>query len=129
MKNKIAILGAGAYGTALGMILASNGFDVDYYDPNKEREKLTDVVLGTSYVVLCTPSNVALRLLPFLPKEVPLIVASKGFLVRDYFDKFMKWMIFSGPGYAEDLKNSKKIKITITDIFILFSSNCSSSMF
>ena len=29
---KIAILGAGAFGTALGGILANKGYDVDYYD-------------------------------------------------------------------------------------------------
>ena len=31
---KIAVLGAGAFGTALGGILADNGYDVDFYDPD-----------------------------------------------------------------------------------------------
>ena len=35
---KIAILGAGAFGTALGGILADNGYDIDYYDPKIEKE-------------------------------------------------------------------------------------------
>ena len=41
---KIAILGAGAFGTALGGILANKGLDIDYYDSKFEREKLSDVL-------------------------------------------------------------------------------------
>ena len=35
---KIAILGAGAFGTALGGILADKGYDIDYYDSRVETE-------------------------------------------------------------------------------------------
>ena len=75
---KIAILGAGAFGTALGGILASNGYDIDYYDSRLEREKLSDTLSGTMAVVLCVPSKVAPYLIPYIPREKPLIVATKG---------------------------------------------------
>ena len=39
----IAILGAGAYGTALGEILIKNGHNVRYYDPKFGRDDFIDV--------------------------------------------------------------------------------------
>ena len=63
---KIVVLGAGEYGTALGGILAGNGFDVDYYDPLKEKEVLKDAVTGAKAMVLVVPSETAVRLLPHL---------------------------------------------------------------
>ena len=55
---KIAILGAGAYGTALGGILAEGGYDIDYYDKEVENERLEDVMDGATHIVLCIPSKV-----------------------------------------------------------------------
>ena len=101
---KIAILGAGAFGTALGGVLAEKGCDVDYYDALLERERLTDTVAGTTAIVLCVPSTTAPHILPHLPKNVPLIVATKGFLTEEIFIEFEDWMVLSGPGYAEDIK-------------------------
>ena len=42
--SKVAVIGAGAYGTALGGILAENGHDIDYYDPEKEKERLSEII-------------------------------------------------------------------------------------
>ena len=72
---KIAILGAGAFGTALGGVLAANGYDIDYYDSKLERERLGDVLKNALAVVLCVPSAVAPYLLPHLPLDKTLIVA------------------------------------------------------
>ena len=49
---KIAILGAGAFGTALGGILAEKAYDIDYYDSRIERERLSDVIADSKFVVL-----------------------------------------------------------------------------
>lgn len=112
---KIAILGAGAFGTALGGILADKGHDVDFYDAKLEREKLAEVVDGAKVIVLAVPSSVAPHLLPYLPTNVPLIIASKGFLDAHYFDDFKDYMVLSGPGYADEIKARKKTKLTATD--------------
>lgn len=112
---KIAILGAGAFGTALGGILASNGYDIDYYDSKVEREKLSEVLLNSKYVVLAIPSSAAPYVLPYIPKEKPLIVATKGFLDGHNFTDFKDVMILSGPGFAEDIKAGKKTLLTATD--------------
>lgn len=112
---KIAILGAGAFGTALGGILAEKGYDIDYYDSKVERERLSDVLAGAKYVILCVPSEAVPYLLPYLPKNLPLIVATKGILSDVAFREFRDWMVLSGPGFADDIKVHKKTMLTTTD--------------
>lgn len=112
---KISILGAGAFGTALGGILAANGCDVDYYDSTLERESLAENLAFADYVVLCVPSKVAPYLLPHLRKDKPLIVATKGILTDNYFTDFADWMVLSGPGFASDIKEKKHTLLTVTD--------------
>lgn len=112
---KIAMLGAGAFGTALGGILAEKGYDIDYYDSKVEREKLSDVLLKAKYVVLCVPSKAAPYLLPYLPKDKSLIVATKGILSDMPFREFRDYMVLSGPGFADDIKAHKKTLLTTTD--------------
>ena len=112
---KIAILGAGAFGTALGGILAEKGNDIDYYDTRMERERLSDVLAGSKYVVLCVPSEAAPYVLPHLSKEQSLIVATKGILSDVPFSEFRDYMVLSGPGFAQDIKDHKKTLLTATD--------------
>ena len=112
---KIAILGAGVFGTALGGVLANNGYDIDYYDPLNEKEKLSKVLDKASFVVLALPSASVPHILNYLPSNLPLIIASKGFLSTDLFDIFDEYMVISGPSFAEDIKNAKPVSFTITD--------------
>lgn len=112
---KIAILGAGAFGTALGGILAGKGHDIDYYDSKLERERLSQALSGARYIVLAVPSSSAPYLLPFLPKSTPLIVATKGFLDDHNFRDFKDYMVLSGPGFAADIKVHKETHLTATD--------------
>lgn len=112
---KIAVLGAGAFGTALGGILADNGYDIDYYDSKLERESLSEVLARAKCVVLCVPSKAVGYLLPHLPKNIPLIVATKGILGGKAFEDFQDWMVLSGPGFAADIKAGKETILTATD--------------
>lgn len=112
---KVAVIGAGTYGTALGGVLAGNGYDIDYYDPKIEREKLKDVVEGAKAVVLVAPSEIVMKLLSHLPKNKFLVVASKGFLTEKPFEAFMDWAVLSGAGFADDIKNSRRVHLTATD--------------
>ena len=112
---KIAILGAGAFGTALGGILADKGYDIDYYDSKLERETLGKVLSDTKVIVLAVPSKAAPHLLPYLPKDKPLVVATKGFLDTHNFEEFRDVMALSGPGFAADIKEGKETHLTATD--------------
>ena len=122
---KIAILGAGAFGTALGGVLANKGYDIDYYDPKLERESLASVLAGAKYIVLCVPSGAVPHLLPHLPKDKPMIVATKGILSAETFADFSDYMVMSGPGFADDIKAAKSTKLTATDkrVVDLFATN------
>lgn len=112
---KIAILGAGAFGTALGGILAEKGYDIDYYDSRNSGDTLASTLADSKAIVLAVPSKAAPYVLPKLPKNVPLIVATKGILSSDMFDDFKDYMILSGPGFADDIKAQKKTILTATD--------------
>lgn len=112
---KIAILGAGAFGTALGEILAGKGYDIDYYDSRFEKENLAEVLETAKYMILAVPSNVAPYLLPCLPKEKPLVIATKGFLDTHNFIEFKDYMVLSGPGFAADIKSGKETHLTATN--------------
>ena len=112
---KIAILGAGAFGTALGGVLAGNGYDIDYYDARIEKERLSDVVSGAKYILIAIPSTAISYVLPHLPKNIPLIIATKGILSSRIFDDFNDYMVLSGPGFADDIKAHKKTFLTSTD--------------
>lgn len=112
---KIAMLGAGAFGTALGGLLADNGYDVDYYDRFKEKEALSGVLEGARIITLCVPSGVSSHLLPYLPKNIPLVIATKGFLSDKIFSDFKEYMVISGPGFAEDIKAGKETTMTVTN--------------
>lgn len=112
---KIAILGAGAFGTALGGILAVKGYDIDYYDSKVEKENLGSVLSSAKYIVLAVPSAAAPYLLPHLPLDTPLIIATKGFLDAHNFKDFKDYMVLSGPGFAADIKAGKKTLLTATD--------------
>ena len=112
---RIAVIGAGSYGTALGGILAENGYDIDYYDPEKEKERLKDVVDGAKAILVSAPSDVVMKLLFHLPQDKFLIVATKGFLSCKPFAEFSDWAILSGAGFADDIKNKKRVHLTATD--------------
>ena len=112
---KIAILGAGAFGTALGGVLADNGYDIDYYDSRLENERLSDVIAGAKYTILCVPSGSAPYVLPHLPGDRSLIVATKGILSGAEFNRFNDVMALSGPGFADDIKARKQTILTVTD--------------
>ena len=112
---KIAILGAGAFGTALGGVLADNGYDIDYYDPKIEKENFSNVIKGAKYILLASPSEAVPHLLPHIPKSVPLIIATKGLFGNKQFSAFKDCMVISGPGFADDIKQGKQTYFTITD--------------
>lgn len=112
---KIAVLGAGAFGTALGGILAGNGYDIDYYDTRIEKERLSNVISGASYILVVVPSASVPYVLPYLPSSIPLVIATKGILSSKTFAKFKDYMVLSGPGFADDIKAGKKTYFTSTD--------------
>ncbi len=65
--------------------------------------------------MLAAPSAVVPSLLPDLPKDVPLIIATKGLMGDQLFQDFADYMVISGPGFAADIKNHQPTHLTATD--------------
>ncbi|MBQ9017921.1 hypothetical protein IJ118_02575 [Candidatus Saccharibacteria bacterium] len=112
---KITILGAGAFGTALGGVLAEKGYDIDYYDSQIQRRSLSEALSGAQTMILCVPSAAVPHLLPYLPKDKPMVVATKGILGKQAFSEFRDVMVLSGPGFADDIKARRETYLTATD--------------
>lgn len=111
---KIAMIGAGAFGRALGGVLAENGYAVEYYDPLLEKP-LAEVLDKAERMVLCAPSVAVEAILPELPLDRPLIVATKGILGEGVFAEFVDMMVLSGPGFAQDIAAHQPTMLTATD--------------
>ena len=111
---KIAIIGAGAFGTALGGVLEKRGITVEYFDPKIEKT-LEEVCENAEFIILAVPSVAAPKVLPNLPKDAPLIIATKGILDTCLINDFKDVMVLSGPGFANDIKAGIKIALTTTD--------------
>lgn len=112
---KVAILGAGVYGTALGGVLVEKGYSVDYHDPFLSSRTLSEVLEKAKMILMVVPSSAVERLLKELPKDLPLIVATKGIMNNEIFQDFKDVMILSGPGFADDIKAHKLTCLTVTD--------------
>ncbi|MDO4741979.1 MAG: hypothetical protein Q4A79_01205 [Candidatus Saccharibacteria bacterium] len=115
---RLAVLGAGDYGTALGGVLAENGHEVRYYDVKLEKGEggsLANVSTWAEIEVLAIPSEAVPSILKELPKNKPLIITTKGFLTERAFLDFKDFMVLSGPGFAKDIKLKRKTRLTATD--------------
>jgi glycerol-3-phosphate dehydrogenase (NAD(P)+) len=112
---KVGILGAGAYGTALGEVAKKAGNTINYYDPLKGFNDLNAILSESESLILCTPAMVLSSLIPNLPKDKLSVIASKGFLSTQPFKNFKNRIIISGPGFAADIKAGKKTKLTATN--------------
>lgn len=112
---KIAVMGKGVFGEVLGDILIENGHEVSFYDPIKNHDTLEDVLYNANLILTVVPSNVISDLLNKLPKNIPLINATKGILTDRLFKDFKDWMVISGPGFAKDIEAHKRTLLTATD--------------
>ena len=112
---KIAIMGAGVYGTALGGVLEEKGYEVGYFDPMLAGTTVEGVLQGAEMVLIAVPSVALSGILAELPKEMPVIVATKGILSEEVFSGFTDVMVLSGPGFADEIKARKETYLTVTD--------------
>ena len=110
----ITVLGAGAFGQALGSILESKGHQVTYYSRSREIT-LEDALAKAELLLLAIPSKALPELLPQLPTHLPLIVATKGILDINIFQQFQDIMVLSGPGFAVDINHHQPTQLTATD--------------
>ena len=64
----ISVLGAGAYGSALGKVLEKNGHKVSFYDPYKFPEvSLKEALKGAEVILLAVPAERVREILGQIP--------------------------------------------------------------
>ena len=106
---KVTFLGAGLYGEALGETAKTNEHEVKYYDPYRFPEiKLADAVSEAEAMVYVAPAEAYPEILLELPADVPLILASKGFISLEPFLKFKDFSVIGGAAFAEDIMTLKE---------------------
>lgn len=111
---KIAILGAGAFGRALGDVLEQNGHKIQFYDPRILKISLSEALADCKLALVAVPSFAIAHVLPHLSKDLPLIIATKGILSTDIFSPFTDVEAISGPGFAVDIVAGKQTHLTAT---------------
>lgn len=116
---KIAILGAGAYGRALGKIVSNNGHDLAFYDPKVCPDvSLEQATKDCDAIIVCIPSNFLPSFIEDYPddlKSKPTFLASKGLGDAKIFKDFSNFAVLSGPSFAQEIMDGKQSMLTATN--------------
>ena len=120
---KITILGAGAFGRALGKVLADNKHTVNYYDPFVYPDyTLEAATFNAEAIVVAVPSNVLPDMLLTYPNDLrslPTVIATKGLSSTEIFKDFTMLSAVSGPAFAQEIIDGKSATLTASDPFVL----------
>ena len=114
----ITIMGAGAFGRALGKILSDNGHGISFYDP----AVMPDVTIEQSLkqaeaVIVAIPSNFMPSFVYEYPQEakgIPTILGSKGLKDGELFKDFSQFSVVSGPAFAQEIMDGKPATLTVS---------------
>jgi glycerol-3-phosphate dehydrogenase (NAD(P)+) len=119
----IAMLGAGAFGKALGKILNDNGHAVKYYDPFLYPDVSIDqACFEAGAIVIAIPSNALEDFLANYPdylRKTPTILATKGVMNADLFASFPQFSAISGPAFASEIIEGKPATFTASAPFAM----------
>ena len=114
---KVGILGAGDFGKAMGVVVRKNGNATYFFDPAVFPERtIKDVIAFSDALLVAVPSSAMRKLLSSFPEAgfmKPLIVTTKGLFDPEIFEKFREVEIVSGPGFASEIVEGKRVKLTI----------------
>ena len=119
----ITILGAGAFGSALGKILTDNHHDIKYYDPYLYPEvNLEQATYQADAIIIAVPSANLQEFLKDYParlKKLPTILATKGICDPNTFSDFSQFSAISGPGFAQEIIDGKPATFTASAPFAM----------
>lgn len=119
----ITLLGAGAFGKALGKILNDNGHSINYYDPAIFPDiSLKTATQSSEVIVIVIPSIFLPDFIEQYPAELkqkPTILASKGLMDASLFDDFTQFSVISGPAFASEILDGKPATFTTSSPFAM----------
>ena len=120
--QKIAIIGAGDIGSAIGEVLEKNkNLEVSYWDKNRSKLKketeLSDIVSGADFLFLCVPSWAQRECLKntkgILKNSAVVVSLAKGIessgrtmdkVLKEELEDKNNFAILAGPMIAEEIK-------------------------
>ena len=120
---KVSILGAGAFGQALGKVLTDNQHQISYYDPQLFPDiNLDAATYQADAVVIAIPSAFLGDFIAEYPdrlKKLPTVCATKGLLNANMFADFTQFSVISGPGFAQEIIDGKPSTMTASTPFAM----------
>ena len=120
---KVSIIGAGAFGQALGKILTDNQHQISYYDPQLFPDiNLDAATYQADVIVVAIPSAFIPDFVATYPdrlKKVPTICATKGLLSANAFAEFTQFSAISGPGFAKEIIEGAPCTLTASAPFAM----------
>jgi glycerol-3-phosphate dehydrogenase (NAD(P)+) len=123
---KVAVIGYGVYGSALGAVLERGGHQVLPYDKSHTEHDFREIIESSEVVVVALPSGAvddfAVKLRDLLGNR-PVILASKGLsasgqLLSQPFAPELesaRLMVLSGPGFASEIAAAQPTVLTGSD--------------
>ncbi len=119
----ISILGAGAFGSAIGKILTDNQHEVKYYDPFLYPDiSLEQATYQAAAIIIAIPSAELPNFIANYPanlKKLPTILATKGLSDPSLFSDFEQFSAISGPGFAQEIIEGKPATFTASAPFAM----------
>lgn len=112
------MIGAGAFGVALGKILVDNGHEVTYFDSKNPQPTLEEATASAEVLVIAIPSGVAGEFVGSLSanlRKLPVILAAKGLLSLEAFANFERFSVLGGAAFAADVMKGLPVTLTVTD--------------
>ncbi|MEQ9116193.1 MAG: hypothetical protein RLN62_05310 [Rickettsiales bacterium] len=113
-RKKLAIIGKGAWGTALGSAFSSH--EVEYVYRNESLLDNVSYILESDYVLIAVPAqanrDIFTLIQSYVKQEQPIILCSKGFeiltgkflseVAREYFPK-NDILFLAGPNFSDEI--------------------------
>ena len=112
------MIGAGAFGVALGKVLGYNGHAVTYFDQKNPELTPETATEAAEVLILAIPSGAIPEFVANLPdrlKSLPVMLASKGLLSLEPFVGLDRFSVISGASFAEELMAGSPVTLTATD--------------
>lgn len=118
---QITILGAGAFGQALGKILRDNRHSISFFDPLVYPSlSLTQSTTHAKTIIVAIPTSLLPKFLANYPeklKKLPTILTSKGLQNPSLFTDFPNFSVLAGPAFARDILSGAPTVFTASSLF------------
>lgn len=108
--NKVAIIGAGEMGLAIGKMVAASGYKVEFWDRDPRKnfgtKRLDETVSGADFVFICVPSwgirEALISVSPHISKKTIVVSLTKGVDANagKFSDELMRDILVSGQPIA-----------------------------